>query len=631
MAFRTCDDPFFRSIRQVQLQQEIDTNLVLLSTVATCRDCPEENALFSNRFVIQRRRNRRQRPRHLLNEFATPLLNYFSPQERQLATESAPYVHTVSWGSDESTSTTEKPGEDAATHVHTASWGSSENTSGREQPTAQPTPYDHATALSSYESTSTRQKPIESDSCFCSAKNANSSGIPSPLLFQQAYRGRLNAIRNEDVLSSTPVIRQVVEVDEIQCSANQSSLETTILMSVQFPVDRLTSDGRAAIAASFKRAYNEFIFSACDAPMFREAFKVTIDEDSSHVWLGRQPFSSRLDRQRLLKLTVTYACRECGPESKLFDIGDGLTSLPVDLLTGSGINQEVQSKSDSCFCPVESFPDEIQATVSIFRDVYSLQLGSDRIDEVREVDEYDCGTNSTDVDTIIFVELDRDPRNVSRAQSLALERRMEVVFNDISWRTCDQPLFRAARSFRLGLGGEQRMLEDRSYERRDQQVSNSSRPQSQQSQPQPEPGMVNRANLLVAASRFECRSCQSESTSMFSWGEPRVRLGRRNFSSIFAQEPENLTETCFCPVSNGRVLSRSPTEGEFISALRRNTGRSIPGVRDLVEVKEVTCPTTRFVFQTEIYLRLAENSTLLSETEQESISGGFIEVYNVSN
>ena len=628
VAFRTCDDPFFRSIRQVQLQQEIDTNLFVLSTVATCRDCPEENALFSNRFVIQRRRRRQQRPRYLLDASATSLLNYSITQARQLAIESKSDIHTLSWGSDESTLTTEKPVAESTTHVHTTSWGSSESTPGREQPLAQPTPSDHGTALSSYQGTLTRQKPIESDSCFCSAKNTNSSGVPSPDLFQQAYRGRINDIRNEDTLSSTPRIRQVVEVDEIQCSANQSSLETTILMSVLFPVDELTNDGRAAIASSFRRAYNEFIFSACDAPMFREALKVTIDDDSSAAWLGRQPFSSRLDRRRLLKLTVTYACRECGPGSTtMFDIpvGDGLTSFPADSFTGGGINQEVQSKSESCFCPVESFPDEVQATVHIFRDVYASQLGSDSIDEVREVEEYDCGTNSTNVDTILYVELDRDPKNISRAQSIALERRMEVVFNDISWRLCDQPLFRAARSFRFGLGGGQRMLEGHSYERRDQQISNSSRPQEQ-----PEPGMVNRANLLIAASRFECRSCQLDATSMFSWDTPRVRLGTRNFSSIFAGEPGNLTDTCFCPVSNGRGLARSPTESEFIAALRRNTGRAIPGVRDLVEVKEVVCPTTRFVFQTEIYLRLAENATLLSETERESISGGFIEVYNVS-
>lgn len=183
-----------------------------------------------------------------------------------------------------------------------------------------------------------------------------------------------------------------------------------------------------------------------------------------------------------------------------------------------------------------------------------------------------------------------------------------------------------SRFIRTGLGEGQRLLEDLSYERRLQQASNSSRPQSQEQEQ--EPGRVNRANLLIAASRFECRSCQSESTSMFSWDENRVRLGRLNFSTTFSSQPENITETCFCP--SGRSLSRSPTEGEFVSALRRNTGGSIPRVRDLVEVKEVVCPSTRYVFQTEIFLRLAENETLDTASERQSLSDGFIEVYNVS-
>ena len=171
------------------------------------------------------------------------------------------------------------------------------------------------------------------------------------------------------------------------------------------------------------------------------------------------------------------------------------------------------------------------------------------------------------------------------------------------------------------------MLDDLSYERRTQQASYSSRPPSQQ-QPLLEPGDVNRANLLIAATRFQCRSCQSESTSLFSWDENRVRFNRLNFSSAFPSQPGNVTDTCFCP--SGSSLARSPTEGEYISALRRNTGGAIPGVRDLVEVKEVICPTTRYVFQTEIYLRLAENETLTTESERQSLSDGFIEVFNVS-
>lgn len=625
-SFQRCDNPYFRSVSEVQVERLstavasnryntrgrrrlqstygadsgdafLASNVVKMTTVATCRDCPNDTALFANRTMIDTRRQLYDHQRRAGSvSFSLQPQNVHPRQQQQPESSNVSLLFSLQ-------PQTVRPMQQQL-----------EADTGSVSFSLQP------------QTIHPRQQQPESDTCFCSAKNGeDAQGAPPIDVFQASYNEKLGDMRSEDMLSNVPSVERTIEVREVQCNATEASRETTILLSVSSPTAQLKSAERVTLASSFKQAYNELIFVKCDTS-FRKAVSVAIDEGESSIWLGRQPFTSRLDRQNLLQLRVQYVCRNCAPEPILFDRGEAETlSTPLGALS-AGFNQEVQlAVSDTCYCPMEGSTIDVDVTVDVFRDVYTSLLASDGtssvVEEVLEMDAYNCGNDVKVLSTKLFVEFNSDPRDLTAPDHNALEQKMRLVFNNLNFETCDNPHFRTALNFTLfAAEGEQRMLASRPFRRRTQDDSETLQ-------------KVNRTNLVMVSSSFECRFCSSTS-SLLSWSDdvPLTFPALDSFMNL-PNEAETISDTCYCQV-NSRGESRSPTESEFMSALDKSTnssGVSSVGVRDIVEVKEMFCPTERFSFQTEIFLRLSRNVASLSDTEIASIKNEFVETYNNLN
>lgn len=101
---------------------------------------------------------------------------------------------------------------------------------------------------------------------------------------------------------------------------------------------------------------------------------------------------------------------------------------------GIRFSQEIQPNDGSCFCPFQSPWNSKKATSELFRQVYStvvVELDLDdakAVDELLEVQEYNCGNSAVNKETKVFFEFDSDIENSTLRESL--QDAMKLVYNE---------------------------------------------------------------------------------------------------------------------------------------------------------------------------------------------------------
>jgi len=425
------------------------------------------------------------------------------------------------------------------------------------------------------------------DTCFCSAKNINASGVPTVEDFQNYYNNELD----DNILENIRSVEKTIEVSEVECDSNAKTLESVIFLEVDARIEYLDDDDRRDLSLAFLKAYNELLFYACDTPHFRTAIDVSIDKANSDAWLGRQPLPLGLDWWRLMKVSTKFACRDCTSNSSMFDLEQD-SALAFDI-PRYAFSQEVQPDGGICFCPFDA-SSKAEATARVFRDVYNSLVGQldfqdfDSVSEVLEVEPFSCGNETTLRSSHFFIHFESDPSNSTVDAIFALEQKMTNTYNALNFETCDNPYFRTALSFQV-------------VEIQDNNVA-----------------------LVIA--QYECRFCESF-ISMLTWAagmtsdiSPASLSDLGNDTGFYLSSSSVVVDTCYC--RKNETESRSPSEDEFTNALT--------GVLDVVEFQYLACPVARYAFQTEIYIQLGENVTI-SESEAAVIQSTFIETYNTLN
>jgi Fe-S cluster biogenesis protein NfuA len=463
--------------------------------------------------------------------------------------------------------------------------------------------------------------------CLCSATKADSTGLLGSDMFFATYEDLIDELHDDGILQNLDSFDHVLEVQEIECSTDKVAMQTTVLLVMNTQLSKLDDDDLDALESSFKQVYNELRFKQCDNPLFRGVENVSIDDTLSEEWLGRQPFPSRVNRDQLIRLKITLNSRE--PCASMFEVGTG-ERFDFDLDPDeSGYSQELQPYDGTCYCPMERPGSDAGLFINVFQEAYNSMIDSsdldyiDALDELMELEEYRCGNNTIQLQTLIIVEFESTLDNQTGSELQSFEAAMTLIYNNLNWKTCDYPFFRTALNFTL-ITSLDRLL-------RDEQAMNAS---------SGAPSPVNTANVMVFSASFEFRHGTSI-PGLFSWGNgSTIEPTPLNQSEAQFVATDSLVDTCFCPV-NALEGGRSPTEYEFGLALdgiftsyaweRQGVAEKSQGVKDLVEVMWFDCSSEKFGFQTEIILRLNQNVTELSDLELAAIEVGFKETYNIMN
>lgn len=450
--------------------------------------------------------------------------------------------------------------------------------------------------------------------CFCSAASVNTSTAPSVGLFESVVNDRLRVSQADGSEDNSHSVERLVEVKEVECSANPDSLKSTIILSLEGGIGSLNDQDQRVLEASVLTSYNELLFSACDVPLFRKATAVMIDETDS--WLGQQPFPTHLNKKDLIKLSTAFECRDCASSNtSMFAVADKDYNVSF-IESSNGFDQQIQSSS--CFCPLQSFNHSISVTTDLFRERYNAFARERRLEnvgnvaEVMEVESFNCSSNASEVYSLLLVEFEDDPNLLINSDLLSFEKAVRSAYNDLNFYTCDNPFFRTALEFVL--------LESQPLSDYNSSTS------------------VNTTNVAKISARFACRDCLS-SLSLLSWSNENLIYdeSRLDMINIAADPLEGLGNSCYCPLNNMRKY-RSPTAAEIVVAVngalqsspqeRQSSGSLLPRLMDAVEIDEVACSQQKYAFQTEVYIRLNQNTTSLSDEELAALRNSFIDTYN---
>jgi hypothetical protein len=441
------------------------------------------------------------------------------------------------------------------------------------------------------------QRQIEfSSQCYCSAKNPyRILGVPTIEMFLSQYNDKL-------IESNASSVEQYFRVEELPCNASEDLMQTTMIIEIDRFVGALDKEDMEKLATSFQATFNAFFFDLCDEPYFRRVGGVNL-ENANQTWLGKQAFPSWLDKTRLLKMTIEYSTRF--EREALFEVGHlGTNAVPAFDMTVPALSQEVQPYDGSCFCPFQGSLKPLPISPTIFKDVYNAASGGldvGGLNHLLEVQEYSCDANPTEQTTKLFILFDSDIQDSTLLT--AIETDMTLIYNNLNFKTCDNPHFRRATNVSLSSKGEA--------------TSNTT-------------GSVYTGYVFEASVAFECRNCD-EIPSLLSWrDELTVEIADLNLTHVNPDASDSFADSCYCPI-NARTEDRAPTEMEFELALARSISQPPVGVQSLVEVHELDCPYQRYGFQTEVYLRLNIDSIFLSEIDRVSIEAEFKHIYNLMN
>ena len=156
-------------------------------------------------------------------------------------------------------------------------------------------------------------------SCFCSAPFSSSQGrAPTIGEFLKSFNGTVEDLEEVGVLEgdNQTTVEEIVEVKEVQCSANISQFKSQVVVALDGDVGQLTQNEKAALEGAFRESYNALQLQACDL-YHRSILAVNIVPTSVKVSEGARRLqagnstSNVSPRANAALFQVIGSCRDC--------------------------------------------------------------------------------------------------------------------------------------------------------------------------------------------------------------------------------------------------------------------------------------------------------------------------------
>lgn len=156
-------------------------------------------------------------------------------------------------------------------------------------------------------------------SCFCSAPFSNSQGrAPTIGEFLKSFNGTVEDLEEVGILegNNQTTVEEIVEVKEVQCSANISQFKSQVVVALDGDVGQLTQDEKAALQGAFKESYNALQLQSCDL-YHRSILAVDIVPSSVKASAGARRLqaanatSNVFPRTNAALFQVIGSCRDC--------------------------------------------------------------------------------------------------------------------------------------------------------------------------------------------------------------------------------------------------------------------------------------------------------------------------------
>lgn len=257
------------------------------------------------------------------------------------------------------------------------------------------------------------------------------------------------------------------QVESVDCTADLTELETTILIMFQGDPTDVTQAEFDALSAGFMNAYNFensiTTNTRCDR-FFTRITEVSVDPTQEITFGGGRRINQVIvaNPGRSLQLepdplvfgyyfAVKYVCRDCLPGSPLLHPTTGVTralnaSPDKQVDSWQRLVQQVVGSDLECVCPFNAkesrLPTRDEVFV-VFGNVVRVLQQQDRIssvekvDEVVEVQSIECGPEVDTFETEVPFEFQGDPDSLTEQDREELGQLFVLTYNDLANNGCD--------------------------------------------------------------------------------------------------------------------------------------------------------------------------------------------------
>ncbi len=394
---------------------------------------------------------------------------------------------------------------------------------------------------------------------------------PTRQEFKQAYEDTLISMlllddHSNQTCSSNPNFRstasdRIVQVQNIaeikfhECSSNIQYFTSYVWVAFDQDLDMIGQDEVTVIEDAFVTTYNDLNLRYCDVPFFRRALNASVMELPVQKPLQSTP--SDLNFQRILQFETVTECRDCltnnssreTTQPSLFHILESscTSSGQRDLLLPIGVQEEhdgtntglsqlqstkmlsqkmMNASSEVCFCQKTNYGLGRSPTTEEFQQTFgsrirslqdSLQLTSSvgLVTDIREQQDYECSVEVSHFVSTVWVEFDGRYSTLDGPGRRAIANRFVHTYNDLSYRSCDIPMFRTI----LNVSMEEVISDNDLRVRRRRRRMGSL------------PGYFQYERVIKFTVHVECRNCPSNST-LFHYETDEVGEEKKNFTDF---------------------------------------------------------------------------------------------------
>ena len=239
------------------------------------------------------------------------------------------------------------------------------------------------------------ENPPTTDDCVC-AVQPEEFRAPTREEFIAVYNNTISTLVDAGELQFVEAVAEVVEVDQVECPNEVSNFTTTMFFDLAgFPA-KMNASEEALIVDSFVFVYNSIVEEFCD-PLFRtvtNANVVQLLDATGNPINDENPASPDVNVNYTVVFQAEGRCRECPPNSNLFDDGTFPGQRRLSLQgrrPGHRMSRRMEQES-TCYCDTdatevteERTPSEAEF-VQEFADAV-LTLGLSSVAKVVEVEE----------------------------------------------------------------------------------------------------------------------------------------------------------------------------------------------------------------------------------------------------
>ena len=239
------------------------------------------------------------------------------------------------------------------------------------------------------------ENPPTTDDCVC-AVQPEEFRAPTREEFIAVYNNTISTLVDAGELQFVEAVAEVVEVDQVECPNEVSNFTTTMFFDLAgFPA-KMNASEEALIVDSFVFVYNSIVEEFCD-PLFRtvtNANVVQLLDVAGNPINDENPASPDVNVNYTVVFQAEGRCRECPPNSNLFDDGTFPGQRRLSLQgrrPGHRMSRRMEQES-TCYCDTdatevteERTPSEAEF-VQEFADAV-LTLGLSSVAKVVEVEE----------------------------------------------------------------------------------------------------------------------------------------------------------------------------------------------------------------------------------------------------